>query len=180
MRLLLPTPVFVLPTPNSSLPANVRIRPIAPADNAPLATLIRDILASAGLDRPGTVHSDPTTDRLYELFQRPRSRYFVAELDGQLVGGSGIYHTDGLPGDTVELARVYLVPEARGRGLGRHLIELCLAAAAEQGFRRVYLETVPELVEAVPLYEKLGFRRLAGPMGNSGHFSMEIWMLKEL
>ena len=43
-------------------------RPIQPRDNAPLATLIRAILASVGLDRPGTVYSDPTTSNsLYDV-----------------------------------------------------------------------------------------------------------------
>ncbi len=159
---------------------SITLRPIQPRDNAPLATLIRAILASVGLNRPGTVYSDPTTDHLYELFQRPRSTYFVAEQAGRVLGGAGIYHTDGLPADTVELARVYLVPEARGQGLGRRLIETCLEAAARADFRYVYLETGPELVTALPLYEQLGFQHLPGPLGNSGHFSLEIWMRKEL
>ena len=158
----------------------VVIRPIRPADNAPLATLIRATLAAVGLDRPGTVHGDPSTDHLYELFQRGGSAYFVAEQAGRVLGGAGILHTDGLPPDTVELARVYLVPEARGQGLGQRLVEQCLSAAAGGGYRHVYLETVAEMVDALPLYEKLGFHYLAGPLGNTGHFSLDIWMLKEL
>jgi putative acetyltransferase len=156
------------------------IRPIRPEDNAPLATLIRDILASIGRNRPGTVYSDPTTDHLFELFQRPGSMYMVAEQDGRVLGGGGIFHADGLASDTVELARVYLVPEARGLGLGRRLVEACLEAAINYGYRFMYLETAAEMVEALPLYEKLGFQYLDSPMGNTGHFSVDIWMVKEL
>lgn len=156
------------------------LRPIRADDNAPLAAIIRATLAAVGLDRPGTVHSDPSTDHLHELFQRRGSAYVVAERAGRVLGGAGILHTDGLPPDTVELARVYLVPEARGLGLGRQLVEQCLNVAASYGYRRIYLETVAEMVEALPLYEKLGFHYLTRPLGDTGHFSLDIWMLKEL
>lgn len=160
--------------------APVMLRPIRPADDAPLAALIRSTLAAVGLDRPGTAYSDPDTDHLHALFQAPGSTYLVAEQAGRVLGGAGILHTAGLPAGTVELARVYLVPEARGLGLGRRLVEACLRTAKEYDYRYVYLETVAEMVNALPLYEKLGFRYLPGPLGNTGHFSMDIWMLKEL
>lgn len=156
------------------------IRNIQPADNAPLAAIIRAALKEFGANKPGTVYFDPTTDALFELFQTPRSRYFVAELNGALVGGGGIFPTEGLPADTCELVKMYLSPGARGLGLGRTLIERSLEAAAETGFAKVYLETMPELKNALVAYEKLGFKYLDGPMGNSGHFGCGLWMLKEL
>lgn len=159
---------------------NLTIRPIEPGDNPALATLVRDVLREHGITRPGTVYTDPTTDHLYELFQRARSRYFVALLDEVIVGGAGVYHTDGLPETVVELARVYLRPQHRGLGLGRQLIELCFQTAIELAYAGMYLETVPEMGIAVPMYERLGFRHLSGPMGNTGHFGLGIWMLKTL
>ena len=59
---------------------------------------------------------------------KPRSHYFVAEINGE-VGGGGIYPTDGLPEDTCELVKMYLLPQARGAGLGRTLIEKCIDKA---------------------------------------------------
>jgi len=44
----------------------------------------------------------------------------------------------------------------------------------------VYLETMPELKQALKVYEKFGFRYLEGPMGNSGHTGCSLWMLKTL
>jgi putative acetyltransferase len=75
---------------------------------------------------------------------------------------------------------MYLSAAARGQGLGRQLIEECLAFARVYGYRQVYLETFPELQKAMSVYEKYGFRYLDGPMGNTGHYGCSIWMLKDL
>jgi len=159
---------------------NIHIRPVAPEDNVRLAVVVRDTLAEFGANHPGTVYYDPTTDALYELFRKPRSAYFVAEKDGRLLGGGGIFPTEGLPADTCELVKMYLVPEARGIGLGKALIQRCFDAARKEGFGRIYLETMPELQQALKVYEKFGFRYLTAPMGNSGHFGCELWMTKNL
>ena len=153
------------------------IRTINPQDNRALALIIRNTLAEFGANKPGTVYFDPTTDNLFEVFQKPRSIYYVVLKDDKLIGGGGIYPTDGLPADTCELVKMYLLPEGRGLGLGRMLIEKCLQFAKEAGYKNVYLETMPELKNALKVYEKLGFNYLNGPIGNSGHFGCGLWML---
>lgn len=156
------------------------IRNICKEDNAVLSSIVKNTLAEFGANHPGTVYYDPSTDELFEVFQTPRSVYFVAELDGEVIGGGGIYPTDGLPADTCELVKMYLLPKGRGLGLGRTLIEKCITAAAENGFKKIYLETMPELKQALKVYAKFGFEYLKGPMGNSGHTGCSLWMLKEL
>lgn len=157
------------------------IRHIQPKDNAAMANVIRRSLEEFGANRPGTVYYDDSTDHLYELFQAaPLSEYFIAEKDGILLGGAGIYPTDGLPEGTCELVKMYLTPSARGLGLGRTMIAKCLEAAKNKGFTSVYLETMPELKKAVSVYEKFGFTYLDGPMGNSGHNGCDIWMIKHM
>lgn len=158
----------------------VTIRTIQPADNQALAVIIRNALAEFGANKPGTVYYDTTTDALYELFQKQGSIYFVAEENNQLIGGAGIYPSPGLPPDTCELVKMYLSPVARGKGTGKMLIEKALQFASDTGYRKVYIETMPELRKAMSVYEKFGFRYLDGPLGNTGHFGCEIWMLKEL
>ena len=153
------------------------IRTIQAEDNPALASIVKDTLAEFGANHPGTVYYDPTTDALYELFQKKGAAYFVAELNDKLVGGGGIYPTDGLPADTCELVKMYLLPISRGLGLGRTLIEKCLAYAKETGYKKVYLETMPELKQALKVYEKFGFSYLKGPIGNSGHTGCSLWML---
>ncbi len=159
---------------------SITIRTIQPADNPFLSRIVKETLAEFGANHPGTVYYDATTDALFELFQKERSVYYVAEKDGEIVGGGGIYPTDGLPADTCELVKMYLLPQARGTGLGRTLIEKCLAFAKEAGYNYVYLETMPELKQALNVYAKFGFEFLKGPMGNSGHTGCSLWMLKRI
>jgi putative acetyltransferase len=132
------------------------IRNIREEDNSFLAIIVRSTLAEFGANYAGTVFFDPTTDALFELFKKERAVYFVAEIDNKIVGGGGIYPTDGLPADTCELVKMYLVPHARGLGLGRILIEKCLQQAKDLGYKKVYLETMPELKQAMNVYAKFG------------------------
>jgi putative acetyltransferase len=160
---------------------NITIRKIEEGDNPVIAGIIRQTLKEFGAARPGTVYYDDTTDALYQLFTgTPRSAYFIAEKDGKILGGGGIFPTKGLPEDTCELVKMYLLPEARGLGLGRKLIQQSLDFAQQIGFKKVYLETMPELKQALKAYEKLGFVYLDKALGESGHFGCDLWMLKSL
>lgn len=159
----------------------ITITTIRPEDNVTLATIVRSVLTENGLNKPGTVFTDPTTDNLYALYDIPRARYFVARVNGQIAGGAGIHPLDGGPANICELQKMYLLPEYRGLGLAGTLINQCLKYAKEEaGFEQCYLETMPELARARQLYEKFGFRYLDGPLGNTGHFSCDNWMLKDL
>ena len=159
---------------------NITIRLIQPSDNAALAVIIRNALTEFKANKPGTVYFDESTDHLYELFKTGKGIYHVALLNNEVVGGGGIYPTEGLHADTVELVKMYLSPIARGKGIGRLLMQQCLATAKDAGYDKVYLESMPELIVAVPMYEKFGFTYLNAPLGNSGHNGCGIWMLKLL
>lgn len=156
------------------------IQPIVESDNAPLAQMIRAVLTEFGANKPGTVFTDPTTDNLFALFQTPRSHYFVAKHQGTVVGACGIYPTKGMPEGCTELVKLYVSKPFRGTGLGKHLMTLSIEAARQEGYSEVYLETLPELHNAIGLYEHLGFEYLDQPYGDSGHFACDIWMRKQL
>ena len=158
----------------------IKLRTIQKEDNVQLAQIIRDTLTEFKANKPGTVYYDETTDQLFELFQKPGSIYFVALMDDELVGGGGIYPSDGLPNGTCELVKMYLLPEARGIGLGKRIIEECLAFAKENGYSQVYIESMPELENALKVYEKFGFKYISAPLGNTGHHGCEKWMLLSL
>ena len=158
----------------------IQLRTILQTDNNRLASIIRNTLAEFGANRPGTVYFDSSTDTLFEVFSIPRSIYFVALKENEIIGGAGIYPSPGLPPDTCELVKMYLLPEARGKGVGKLLIEKCLEFAKAANYKRVYLETLPELKKAMHIYEKFNFTYLPGPMGNTGHFGCDVWMIKEL
>jgi putative acetyltransferase len=55
-----------------------------------------------------------------------------------------------------------------------------MLTAKENGFNSIYLETMPELRQALNVYEKFGFKYLSEPLGNTGHFGCGLWMSKEL
>ena len=159
---------------------SIIIRNIELKDNVAIAAVIRAALTEFGANKPGTVYYDPTTDHLFELFQKAGSVYYMAEIDGTIVGGCGIFPTEGLPTGTCELVKLYLSNAARGTGLGKKLLLQSMQCAKENGYTQVYLESMPELSKAVAIYENVGFERLTQAMGNSGHSGCDIWMLKKL
>jgi len=159
----------------------IQIRPIEPNDNIDLAKVIRGALEEFGANKPGTVYFDPTTDALFELFNNtPGSYYYVAVINDVLVGGAGIFPTENLPDGTCELVKLYLHKDARGTGLGKQLLNKAMDWAKEYGYKKVYLESMPELSKAVTIYENVGFERINQPLGNSGHCGCDIWMVKSL
>jgi len=159
---------------------SITIRAIEPGDNVAMASIIRETLTEFGLNIPGTAYFDESTDHLYESFQIDKSVYFVALEEGEIVGGVGLFPTNGLPEGTVELVKMYLKSKSRGKGLGKELMLKCIALAKTLGYKNIYLESMPELSTAVSAYEKLGFKLLQKPLGDTGHYCCEIWMLYQI
>jgi putative acetyltransferase len=155
-------------------------RHIEKKDNKAIAELIRTVFREFKIDRPGTVYFDPTTDDLFTLFSRQGSEYWIAEEKGVIIGGCGVYSTPGLPEGCAELVKLYLSADQRGKGLGRKLMEKTFDSAKKLGYKQLYLESLPELSKALSLYERAGFKYISGPLGCSGHFGCNIWMLKDL
>lgn len=158
----------------------MQIRNIVSKDNAAMAKIIRDSLEEFNAAKPGTVYFDETTDRLSDVFSMPHSSYFVIDVNGELAGGGGIYPTEGLPTDTCELVKMYVDKKFRGNGYGQTLLEQCMQEAKEEGFKKMYIESMPELRNALGMYEKNGFEYIGHPLGNSGHTGCDVWMIKEL
>ncbi|QOL48448.1 GNAT family N-acetyltransferase [Massilia litorea] len=77
-----------------------------------------------------------------------------------------------------EVKRMYVRPQARGRGLARRLIETLEGKAAEQGCRRFMLETGPTQPEALIAYERLGYR-YRGPFGDYPDDPLSVFMQKD-
>ncbi|SFW49979.1 putative acetyltransferase [Sinomicrobium oceani] len=156
------------------------IRKVKNTDNRVLADLIKTVFEEHHAPKEGTVYSDPVTNRLYEFFRREKSVLWVAEEEGKVTGCCGIYPTEGLPEGCAELVKFYISDEARGKGLGKKFMELNIQSALQFGYGKLYLESLPEFANAVSWYEKSGFHRLDHPLGNSGHPSCTIWMIKDL
>ena len=117
---------------------------------------------------------------MFETYNKPKASYLVVEENGKLIGGAGIAQLDNYDGNVCELQKMYYLPTARGRGIGTDMIQQCLQAAAKFGFEACYLETMPFMKAAQKLYVRNGFEYIDGPMGDTGHFSCPVHMLKKL
>lgn len=158
----------------------ITIREIKQNDNPAVAKVIRDVLIEHDVPRVGTAYADPELDAMFEAYNNPGSVYFVLEKDDKIVGGAGIAPLQKGHESVCELQKMYFLLEARGRGLGSLLIEKCLLAAKEMGYKKCYLETMPYMQNAQRLYLRTGFTYLKEPMGNTGHGACPVWMLKDI
>ena len=128
----------------------------------------------------GFAINDPEVDWMSRAYSQPRCAYFVVEQDGVVVGGAGVAPLTGGDIDTCELRKMYFLPQARGRGAGAAMMQRCLQAARDFGFKQCYLETLGGMDAAMKLYERSGFRRIDAPMGDTGHGSCNTFYLRAL
>ena len=83
-------------------------------------------------------------------------------------------------GDVCEIQKMYFSPKIRGKGYGKLLFEKCIQTAKDLGYKQCYLESASQLKAAIHIYESFGFKHLDGALGNTGHFSCGVWMIKDL
>ncbi|HIP37417.1 MAG TPA: GNAT family N-acetyltransferase [Crocinitomix sp.] len=160
--------------------SDYKIRLIKPDDNKPLADVIRTVLTQQGNNVDGTVFTDEATDRMFDGYQTENSVYYIVEIDNKVVGGCGVAQLIGEKETTCELQRLFLLKEARGYGIGQKLVEKCINFAKRKGYKLMYLETFPNMVEAIGLYKKNGFKLIDKPLGSTGHFYCTTRMTLDL
>lgn len=156
------------------------IRKIEKQDNPSIATIVQQVLMEMGAPKIGTAYSDPFLSSMFETYNKPKAIYFVIENEGKIIGGAGVSQLENSNENICELQKMYFLPEARGLGLGTQLMEMCLQSAKDFEFEKCYLETMPYMTDAQKLYKKVGFKNISAPIGNTGHTSCPVWMLKEL
>lgn len=135
--------------------ATFAIRPATNADVAAIRSVLFAVRQEYGvLSAMGA--NDPDLDDLEQNYwQRGGAFEVVEDPTPRVVGCAGLYP---LTERRVELCKMYLERSARGRGLGRRLLENALATARRAGFAEVWLETNSVLTEAITLYTRYGFR----------------------
>ena len=158
----------------------MQIRKIQPEDNAAMARCIREVIPEFGVPTVGTAYEDPETDAMYEAYQNEREVYYVIEENGEVVGGAGIKKLHNNEENVCELQKMYFLSKIRGKGYGKQLFAKCLDAAKAFGYERCYIETTPQFKAAIHIYESFGFEHLDKPLGSTGHYSCDIWMMKTL
>lgn len=165
------------------------VRPIEPKDDQHMRDIILKVSQEYGAYDPsskageGCGAGDPELQNLHAAYRGNGSRYWViADESGNVVGGGGYarlkgtHESDGI----CEMQKVFILPEARGGGLGKQLVQLFLKEAVQDGYRLMYLESLATMKEAVSLYEHFGFEHLPKALGATGHFQAAVFMSKKL
>jgi GNAT superfamily N-acetyltransferase len=114
-------------------------------------------LYGGDMSGPGTPSATP------QDFAPPGGRFVVLYEDGRPVAGGGV---KALAPDVGEIKRMYVVPEARGRGIARALLTALEDAARDCGHRTVRLDTGRLQTSARALYESAGYRPIPDYNGN--------------
>jgi GNAT superfamily N-acetyltransferase len=138
-------------------PADLVTCRFEPADAAVATSLLTaffDELAVVlgGFDPARSVSADP------QEMAPPNGAFVILEENGKALGCGGLKtHAPGIG----EIKRMYLVPEARGRGLGREVLCVLEEKARNLGMRRAVLDTAAPLAAASALYRAAGYREVA-------------------
>lgn len=156
------------------------IREITISDNTEVAEVIRKVLVDLGVPKVGTAYEDKILDTMFEAYNKPKATYFVVVENDAIIGCAGVAQLDNYKGNVCELQKMYFLEQARGRGIGAKMMKVCLDRAKVFGFDKCYIETMPFMKAAQKLYKKSGFEYIDERMGDTGHYSCPVWMLKDL
>jgi GNAT superfamily N-acetyltransferase len=138
----------------------VLIRDYAPADREAVDQAVRDAWSELAALLPGW---DGLAGRLGILTENAdRSEVLVAELDGAVVGAAGYVgphqpKNDFFAAEWPMVRMMSVVPAARGLGVGRALLDECIARARRDGAPLIALHTTPVMASAQRLYRRAGF-----------------------
>ena len=133
------------------------VRPAGADDMVAVRALIEEYCRWIDLDLTFQ-EIEAELDGLPGDYAPPRGILLVGFIDDRL---EGIVACRQWSAEICEMKRLYVRPSGRGSGLARALVTTLLSAAAAQGYRQVYLDTLPMMGAAQGMYESLGFRDIA-------------------
>jgi putative acetyltransferase len=139
-------------------PAEFRLREAAADDGAAIRAVVVAVMNEYGLSSDLEGNDADLHDVVASYRDRGGSFRVVTTVEGVVVGCGGLYPIDDRE---AEIRRMYLLPEARGVGIGRRLLEELISVAMERRFERVILETAAVLKQAISLYRQRGFEPVA-------------------
>lgn len=118
--------------------------------------LFREYATTLGVDL-GFQHFEDEVAAIETIYAPPTGALLLLKDDDQPVGCVGLRR---LVNDA-EMKRLYVTPVARGRGAGRALVAAICDKARDLGYRRIFLDTLPSMIEAQALYQSMGFAETA-------------------
>jgi GNAT superfamily N-acetyltransferase len=98
-------------------------------------------------------------NQLDQQYIAPTGALIIAYADNNAIAVVGIRKFDP---ERAELKRMYTQPEYRGQKIGGKLLETALIVAAELGYTKILLDTLPSMTNAINLYRTFGFE-MASP-----------------
>ena len=126
---------------------------------------------------------EPPCDEVEALpsgrFELPEGLFLVAERDSTAVGCGGFRLCVEGPPRTAEVKRLFVIPEARGTGVARFLMDELERRAAGAGYERMWLETGIEQPEALGLYAAIGYTTIT-PYGEYKDTGVSVCLAKDL
>lgn len=156
----------------------MKIREIEEKDNKRVEEIIRTCLIEFGGNKKGTAWEDPYLGRFSEVYSNEKSKYFVAEENGVVVGGGGIGPLEGEV-RVCELQKMYVLKEYRGLGVANRILEAAIEFASKY-YDKCYLETLDNMKRSHAFYCKNGFEKTNNQMGSTGHNSCTCYFIKNL
>nr|WP_097027323.1 GNAT family N-acetyltransferase [Clostridium peptidivorans] len=154
------------------------IRKLTKEDNKDIEKIIKECLIEFGANREGFAWADPELSYLSEAYKDEDSEYWVAERNGEIIGGCGIAPMKNLDG-VCELQKMYFIQEARGTGIAGKIIKIALDFSKER-YDKCYLETLNSMEAANKFYQNNGFYKLDRPIIETEHFGCDAWYLMDL
>ena len=134
----------------------MHLRTVRKEDVPAVVTLVRQTLGEFGLEFGKGAITDEQLLALPESYRGDGGEFFVAYEGEQLIGTAGVAPVaDGV----FELRKMYLAPATRGKGVGKALLEACVAHCRARGGKRVVLDTTEKMTTAIAFYERQGFVR---------------------
>lgn len=155
-------------------PSAVLHQPASEAEWARARQLVEEYGSRLGIDLSFQGFAREV-ERLPEEYGPPAGAFLLAAANGVDVGCVGLRRLSAGVG---EVKRLYVAPDARGKGLGKQLVEGIIEAAARIGYSRLRLDTLPTMKEAQGLYLAIGFRPVApyrpNPIPGASFMEMEL------
>ena len=132
------------------------IRDWQKCDRKSAANVIRQVLIEYGLPWQPE-EADRDVIRVESAYLEPGGEFWVVETQDAIVGTAAYYPIEK-GNKAVEIRKMYLLPEVRGKGLGKYLLQQLETKIESRGFKEIWIETASVLTEAVCLYEKYGYK----------------------
>jgi len=152
---------------------NITCRSAQNSDSEVIKNILKEAFEEYEINLPAG-YSFSDIENLEEEYLNSSGEFMVLIKEQNIIGFFALLPS---PNNQVELKRLYLTANERGRGLGKYLLNLAIITAKQSGYDRMHLETTSKFVEAVGLYRKFGFIKNAGAKLAPGH---DIGLIREL